>query len=534
MSRPLLPACLWALILALPAVSSAQAPPDAKGACNDTVEVDRFRLLRQLTLDLWGRAPSEDELRTLVSGEVDEARVDTMLASNEFDRFVERHHADLLWPSVNGLDFVPIAGLLLPTAQYGDGGDGNRLFNIFIALYQRRELYAACKDEPAVFDEDGEPVFEDMVDGTRREGYVFVEPYWAPGTQIKVCAAEASVRPTNEYGDGCASFQGMYSGQCGCGPNLEHCADLSVAQTLLPMLREQLMRMVRGPIDGNRPYTEVLTTVEEELNGPLAHYYRHLAPLAIDPIVLVPPVAPAELAELPYTDFAWRTFRRTPELHSGVLTSLAYMLRFQTARARANRYSNAFLCEPFQAPVEGLPIPNDECSQEPNLSERCGCNYCHSKLEPAAAHWGRFAEAGTLYLDPQVYPVFDSRCAACAENPQRECGFICDRFYVTDIGHPKEAQYAGVLKAYEWRTREQIARMELGPKALVEDAITDGRLASCSTVQLFRRLYKREPTEAEVNGELLELSRAFQAGGFNFKSLVKSLVQSPGYRRLVR
>ena len=128
----------------------------------------------------------------------------------------------------------------------------------------------------------------------------------------------------------------------------------------------------------------------------------------------------------------------------------------------------------------------------------------------------------------------DSRCAACAENPERECGFICDRFYVTDIGHPKEAQYAGVLKAYEWRTREQIARMELGPKALVEDAITDGRLASCSTVQLFRRLYKREPTEAEVNGELLELSRAFQAGGFNFKSLVKSLVQSPGYRRLVR
>ena len=41
--------------------------------------------------------------------------------------------------------------------------------------------------------------------------------------------------------------------------------------------------------------------------------------------------------------------------HAGVLTSPAYLLRFQTHRARANRFHVSFLCQPFVAPDGGLP-----------------------------------------------------------------------------------------------------------------------------------------------------------------------------------
>jgi len=531
------------LVCLLASPASAQGGGDAvapeAAACGDEVEVDRDRFLRQVTLDLWGRVPSVVEYAALAAEPVFdqsalEALVDTMIAAPEFDTFVDRHHADLLWPNVNNLDFISPTSLLLPAAFYGAPGDGQRLFNLFIGLYERRQLFAPCKDEPAEFDETGRPVMEEMIDGTRREGWVMVEPYWAPGTQVKVCALEARTAAINEYGMDCLQGSSQLTGQCGCGPNLERCASIEVFTETVPLLREQMMRMVKRPIAEGRPYTDILTDVSEEVTGPLVHYYRHIARYALDPLVAVAPIDLADVEDMNYTDRDWRTVTRAAEEHAGVLTSTTFLLRFQTARSRANRFYNAFLCEPFQAPNDGLPSPNDECSQEPNLRERCGCNYCHARLEPASAHWGRFAEAGTMYVDPAIYPVFSQRCAACAENPDAPCDPYCDKFYVTDIGHPKQAPFAGVLKSYEFRPPEEVASLEAGPRALVDLHVADGRIAACAATQVFRRLYRREPTQDEQLFELAEIARDFQGGNFDFKQLVRTLLVSEGYRRMVR
>ena len=92
-------ACL--LLVFLGFVSTARAE-----VCDDVVEVDPHRLLRQLTLDLLGRVPTVEELEAL--GEtVTEADVDRLLDSSEFSNFVRRHHKDLLWPSTEALDVVP-------------------------------------------------------------------------------------------------------------------------------------------------------------------------------------------------------------------------------------------------------------------------------------------------------------------------------------------------------------------------------------------------------------------------------------------
>jgi hypothetical protein len=521
------------LLAGLGLVAGTAAAQPEPAACDDVVDVSREQHYRQLSLDLNGRVPSVAELDALAANP-DLDPVDALVDSPEFSAFVRRHHRDLLWPSTEFLDVVNAAfNLLLPAASYESGGDGGRLFVLFVGFYQRNGL-VPCKDEPAEFDADGNLIFEDWPDGTRRDGWVMAEPYWAPGTQVKICAAEAALNLQATTGAGCDTYQGMATGTCGCGPNLTRCADIGTVQTIGASLQEQLLRMVEAPILEGRPYTDMLTTQQELVNGPLVHYYRYLVPLVIEPIVQVAPVALDALPDVPYTDSAWRAVPRAYQAHSGILTSISFLLRFQTARARANRFYHAYLCEPFIAPPNDLPSPNDPCSQEPNLSERCGCNACHARLEPAAAWWGRFAEAGTMYLEPERFPTFLSRCATCARDPNVVCDPICERFYVSEIGHPDQAEFAGVLKSYEWRGADDIARVEAGPKGLVQAALDDGRLPICVATKLFERLYHRSPTVTEQVEVLPGFRDAFVQSNYDFKTLVRAMVRDPGYGRLAR
>lgn len=527
-------ALLAALVLMGLFAPSAWAQ-DAAEACDDTVEVDRFRYYRQLSLDLQGRVPNLSELEALREvASVDEGMVDAMLAGPEFRTLVRRHHQDLLWPSTEILDIVNAAfNLLLPAQGYDEVGDPSRLFILYVGFYARGGL-VPCKDEPAEWDDEGNLVFESMPDGTRREGWVMVAPYWAPDTEVKVCASEAKLVPTANNGTSCDTWQGMLTGSCGCGPMLERCVGIDVLLELTQTLQEQLLLMVERPILEGRPYPELLTTDRELVNGPLVHYYRKLAPMVIDPIIQVPPVALDTLPELPYIDRSWHEVPRAADVHAGVLTSMSYLLRFQTSRSRANRFYDAFFCSAFVAPPDGLPSPADPCSQEPNLRERCGCQDCHIGLEPAAAHWGRFADAGTMFLDPTRFPSFLPRCAECARNPDQPCDGLCERFYVTEIGHPKQAPFAGVLKPLEFKTDDELRRMEAGPRALVEEGLADQRLPRCVTQKLFERLYKRTPTAQEKRDHLNRWADAFVASNYDFRSLVKAMVTDPAYRRMVR
>ncbi|MGK0361233.1 MAG: hypothetical protein ACI9U2_003551 [Bradymonadia bacterium] len=511
------------------------SPAVAQEACDDVVEVDRDRYLRQLTLDLWGRVPSMDELRAFSDVEaISEDHVQAMLDDDAgFQQLVRRHHADLLWPSTEGIDIIGGAiALLLPARLYDQFGDGSRLFNVFVGLFTRNGV-VPCLDEPAEWDADGALVFFDQPDGTRREGYVMMAPYWAPNIEVKVCAAETRLNETNAAGEACDTATGMGSGECGCGPALRHCADFSTVQTMTQMLQEQQLRMAEAPIFEGRPYTDMLLEKSEEVNGPLVHYYRYLTQMGADPFIQYPPVAADALPDIPYDDVEWQTVARTAPQHAGILTSMSYLLRFQTSRARANQFYNAFLCQPFVAPPDGLPSPNDACSQEPNLRNRCGCQFCHAQLEPSAGHWARFADAGTAWLDPEIFPTYLARCANCARRGDN-CDFICNRFYVSEIGHPDAMPYVGVLKAYQWRDEGEISKVEAGPGALVQRAINDGRIARCASTKLFERLYKRAPTAVERREQIARFAEVFEASNYDFKTLVKAMVMDPAYRRMVR
>ena len=526
-----------ALVLGVLMAPSPAAAQEAEG-CGDVVEVDRFHYLRQLTLDLWGRVPTEAELKALVDAEdVPAETIAAMVDGPEMRQgLVARYHSDLMWPNVDAGDLVnPALAFLLPAYYYElelgfDFEGADRLFLLYVGLFQRGGL-VPCKNEPAEFDADGEPILEEMDDGTRREGWVLIEPYWAPGTQVKVCALEArTVLTSATYQVPCSTATGMYSGECGCGAQLERCVDPSGAEVIRQSFQSQLLRMAERPLTEGRAYFDMLTDVDEELNGPLIHYYRHLAPMAVEPWVQVPPVALQALpSDVPFTDLSWKAYRRGPE-HSGVLTSMLYLLRFQTARARANQFYSAFLCAPFQAPDVELPSPNEACSQEPDLRKRCGCNYCHTSLDPAAAHWAKFVEAGTQYMDAQTFPEQLARCANCGAN----CDYMCQRFYVTEAAVPEEEPYVGMLRALLYRDDAEQLKMFGGPKALVRETLESQALPNCTISRLFERLHGREMSDTEVLETLPQLRDVFERAGWTLPALLEALVTLPSYRRLAR
>ncbi len=529
--------CLPGLLLVAPgAWAEGEGLTEADGGCEAVESVDRFRYLRQLTLDLWGRVPTVTELEALADeADVPEATIDALIGDEQFfDSFVRRHHQDLLWPNVDALDLVSgAAALLIPSYyyEYDTSLEESRLFLLYVGLYNRGGL-VPCRDEPAEFDDYGEPILTEYYDGTMREGYVWVEPYWAPGTQVKVCALEARIVEQAYEGQDCDDFNGLYSGACGCGEMLNRCASLESVEAFRTSFIEQEMRMVDNPIREGRSYFDLLTDQDEELDGPLIHYYRYLAPMAVQPLIYVPPVSVLDLPDdVPFTDTTWNTYPRASQ-HSGLLTNLLFLLRFQTGRARANRFWDAFLCSPFQAPEAELPSPNEPCSSEPNLRERCGCNGCHAVLEPASAYWARFVESGTLWMDPISFPAYRADCAVCVS--QGNCTGLCLQYYVVEANHEKEEQYLGYLQAHMWREPSELQDMMAGPSAMVETYLESGALAECAARKVYERLHGHEMSWDEQTELLPDVLAGFASSGFDFKALVKAWVTSPGYRRMVR
>ena len=73
---------------------AAQSPD----ICAPVEQLDKYRYLRQLTLDLYGRIPTVEEYERLHSMEdVSEQIIDEMIGSPEFYAQLRRYHRNLLW-----------------------------------------------------------------------------------------------------------------------------------------------------------------------------------------------------------------------------------------------------------------------------------------------------------------------------------------------------------------------------------------------------------------------------------------------------
>lgn len=492
--------------------------------------VDRFQYLRRLSLDLRQRIPMLAEYEALENAAaVPDETIDAWLDGPDFKETVRAYHRDLLWPNLRGALLFNAVTQLTPTP-----GDPNG--RMYVMMDERSITYRGmpggkpCADRPQLeFEPDGTPV--PGPDGL--DGWVEVEPYWEPGTRVRVCAYDAQATViADDVIDGaavqmpCYVTGGYVSKKCGCGPNLSFCNYDFTRGRIRNGLEEQLLRLVEKVVEEDRPYTDVLTSREVEVNGPASHYLRWQWGFAAD--VFMMPDGDWTVPEVPFSERkTWVAAQRGPA-HAGLLTLPAYLLRFQTNRSRAHRFHNAFLCQPFEPPPGGLQLFE---SDEPDVAKRPGCSYCHQTLEPAAAYWGRFAEQGATWLDPKHFPVEHERCANRDWRNDPILRRLCMRAYVA------ERDPAGVLLAYEFardgspEANQLVRHADQGPRAFAEVAIADGRFARCTVGRWWRQLLRRDPTPEESATVVPALAKSFADSGWKLKSLVKSIVTHDAYRR---
>lgn len=535
-------------------------------SCDVASPLDAQRLLRRMSLDLRGEVPSYDEaLAQRGKTEVEGAKVDEYLNSVEFTRSMRKFHEAALWPNIDQIQIIPDTHVLFPyELAPGEPVYMSALRSVFTRPAAGGPLYYPCKNEPAEFDLDGKIISEPVMMGETviayQEGWVEVEPYWAPGTTIRVCGYDAQTPATASlcpgpldrypfgdpfceqlaaYGEAtgmppvrgsqaaCDGPLAIFAPECGCGPNLELCHTYETLTALRQSLMEQELRIIDKVIEEDRAYEEILTDLNVEVNGPVAHYLTKQVGLTFDIYAEQHPSWPVP-ENIPYTDAAWQTVGRSGR-HAGILTTPGYLLRFQSNRQRAHRFYNVFECSSF-IPNGPLPSPFEACSKHEDLTKRCGCDACHKALEPMAAHWGRFAEYGFAPIDDVKYPqVIGASCAQPFENIEQL--FRCLRFYEVDpVG--EEQEFAYQLNAYVFRRGEELQNIEIGPQKLAQSSIESGRFASCTARKMWTHLMRRAPTTEEETEVLPELLSTYQANGNSLRSLVKAIVTHPAYRRL--
>tara|TARA_B100000674_G_scaffold440361_1_gene403222 strand:+ start:437 stop:2041 length:1605 start_codon:yes stop_codon:yes gene_type:complete len=513
-------------------------PPALAAQCLETDINKSLQYLRRLSLDLRGHPPSTAEYKEVIeSGEVSGTVLQGMLESEGFLAQLRDHHQELLWTNVTSQRLTVNTFVINEPRRNVEAAYYVRAFG---RASRYRGATIGCLDEPVQYDENGQIMTTCDDNGVCREGWRWVTPYWDPSSRIKVCAFDAQENLTGVNRDNpnrqVECISSTNSMECGCGPNLQFCEfrSANTHRAITNSFAEQLLRFMDKVVAEDRPYTDVLLGMDVEVNGPIAHFHRYQSRhggnflrSSTDPGYPIP-------EELHFTDTnRWISVQRTG-LHSGVLTLFGYLLKFQSNRGRANRFNNAFLCHNFQAPKGGLPASDDACHTEPNLTKRCGCKYCHVGVEPDAAYWGRWSEAGTINLDEDTYPMMREDCL----NGSRSG--ICRNYYFIDPRHEDEMPYKGYLLAYVFAdalgTQEEGSadgdysnNITEGPRGLAQRSIDNGTFAQCTVSKLWTRLLAREPTASEAE-ELIRLTEAFIASNYNMRSLAREIVSSDAYR----
>lgn len=522
MHRLLLP--LLILALASPAWADGETieavcPPE------DDLTMEPTRYLRAVSLDLRGTVPTPEEYALIgEDGAVPETLIDEWLASEAFVERAVRYHRDLLWNNVRNVNLFSASVGIRRTRI--DGGEYVYWRTNPATRYRGDDV--PCLDQPAEFDAFGVPVAYDQPDGTQREGWVAVNPYWDPSLTLHVCAFDAQEHETSATGTACATRDGLNDIGCGCGPGLSWCRYGS-RDPLMDSFAEALDRRVADNIRGDASYIDLLTNDKAWVNGPLVHFWTWQTEVFANVRLTPEPVDTALLPDLTYTDYDTWVQVDLPDSHSGILTDPAFLMRFQTRRARAARYYDRFICSPFNAPEGGLPNESDEVPSL-DLQVRDGCDYCHAILEPSGSHWGRWPENGAGFLNVDRFPAERSDCYDCALYGTG-CGDDCNRYYATDSLGAEEDPYLGMLEALKFMREPHKPFIEAGPKALVQASVVDGRLPGCTTESAASFLLGRDILDEE-QGWIQDVAVDFAGGDYSWRDIVKAVVTSDAYRRV--
>ncbi len=533
---------LLTLVVVQPAMAEL---PNSDLVCQEPqTNIDKYRFLRSLTLDVIGTVPTVDDYLALDSEEdVPESWLDTMLDSDAFADRMVRWQRDLMWNNIS-----PVRTILSNT--FALRNTNKVMYRAGAQATRYRGANAQCRTGM------GDAAQTDPITGAyitvpepagnlvaEKEGWVCITPYFevnpdtnvtsnnrCPSGQVAVCAFDAQDEPVSSSGTDCTMNGGQNDPECGCGPNLRQCGTGATRDAILAAFGKDVELRVKNMVLQDRPYTDLFTGNIGYVNGPIVHYWRYWSQVSVGIRNSPLPVSLDLLPDLAFTDEDVWVPMELGTAHAGILTSPVFLLRFQTDRGRASQFYTKYLCQPFQPPSGALPVADEEAQREPDLQKRAGCKYCHAVLEPSAAYWGRWAPAGTAFINPENFPAFNLDCHLCATTGMA-CSTACNQFYSVSSLAPEQDPYLGQLAAYMFLHPDNHVNVEQGPRLLALQGFADNRLTECTARTMARHLLGRDVTVAEQDW-LNSVVVAFATSNYNLKALVKAIVQSNLYRRV--
>ena len=533
------------------------ASPLAAQVADDEVSAPNYdpstlRLLRQYSLDLRGQVPTFEEYQRVLSADDPDAEVESlhaeMLEGELFLRTVREYHRSLLWSS---FDRSLIDGIINETNRLSRSTDTQIWFQGNSRRMYRNRGDVMCDDVPhTAFDAEGYALPMRTFDAStceggtcRVDGYVMVRPYWAPDTEVKVCAFDAQAFPTRRNGTTVCGYARPHV-DCGCGPNLDNCLPGDgqpgrVRERVRESLTQEPLRVIEAIVAARGNYLDAFRSPDTRLDGALAHFFRHLTEDDGDNIgnrvMYYLGFDLDTLDSIPWDQEDYVPVTR--EGGAGVLTTPAYLLRFASNRGRANRFYEAFYCDPFVPSADGIPSSSDE-DPHPNLRIVPGCSDCHQTLEPAAAHWARFrnaGEAGLFHIERYDLDTPYSYCATCGPVESGgngdNCGTYCNTYHVThENSHALTLEsYAGLPLSVAWLEESDMENAVAGPQNLVDDESEQTRVASCAVRTLASNLLHRDMTVDDA-AWLAEQTEAFQSD-FDWLGLVERMTNDTRYQQ---
>lgn len=415
------------------------------------------------------------------------------------------------------------------------------------------------------------------------------EPDNSPTTDVYVCAEEASLLETGTIyasgrtmkGSGTppygrldfppldSSYATKNAGQpidcntngalglavdCGCGVGLEHCMpgdgpgfdpgaftlptrvplgwdmkfdDVPQNQSAWSRMfwAQEAVHFLDMIVGEDRDFREVLTSKADVINGPLAQFYREIAPASCcgngiylgytqGQQLFEAKNIPTDL--LPHDVTTWRKIDDRGPLASGLLTMPVFLTKYGTRRARAHVLWQAFACKSFVA--DNLQL---KPSTEPDLTKRDGCQACHATLEPLSAYFSRIQESSFVWLPPDKFPTSLKTCAAPNNDITKIPGY-CSAYYDPAFTNSMQGSLRGAYASPQ--------NADAGPAGIAAYLTQTSQFETCVAQNVTESFLGRALTPDD---QVLEqaLAQSLANNGYRMKALVKALVISDAYKK---
>ena len=166
-------------------------------------------------------------------------------------------------------------------------------------------------------------------------------PYWSRnGQTIKVCAFDAQTNDFSESGALCSRAARVED--CGCGQDLRWCAFGGEHRAVNRGMRMALNRFIGSVFERDEPYSALFTSRRAFVNGAVSYFWKHHTGAPAGLVFEPAPLDADLLPDIPFTaNDDWHEVE-LPNQHAGFLTRPAFLLRFQTNRARPIGFMTRF------------------------------------------------------------------------------------------------------------------------------------------------------------------------------------------------